>query len=125
MSVSYDGRFFRTVVNAETGDVTADTLFRYHQRGDLVWAEYEGGGVRFGTLIALADPDGNLDMRYQHVSAGGELMTGVCRSRPEVLADGRLRVHETWQWTCGDHSAGTSVIEEISAEDAARLRGTL
>jgi hypothetical protein len=113
MNVSYDGRVFRTVVNAETGDVTTETLFTYHQHGKIVWATYEGGGVTFGTLVALAASDGRLDMRYQHVSSKGELMTGVCRSVPEVLSDGRLRVHETWRWTCGDHSSGTSVIEEV------------
>jgi hypothetical protein len=114
VAINYDGRRFRTVVNAETGNVTADTVFSYHQRGNLVWATYEGGGVQFGTLVALADEQGILDMRYQHVSQDGQLMTGVCRSVPEILPDGRLRLHETWQWTCGDHSCGTSVIEEIS-----------
>ena len=113
MPISYDGRTFRTVMNAETGNVTADTLFHYHQKGSVVWATYEGGGVLFGTLVALADEPGRLDMRYQHVSRGGELMTGICRSEPELLPDGRLRVHEAWRWTCGDHSSGTSVIEEL------------
>jgi hypothetical protein len=59
MNVSYDGRVFRTVVNAETGDVTTETLFTYHQHGKIVWATYEGGGVTFGTLVALAASDGS------------------------------------------------------------------
>jgi hypothetical protein len=42
MNVSCDGRVFRTVVNAETGDVTTETLFTYHQHGKIVWATYEG-----------------------------------------------------------------------------------
>lgn len=111
--ISYDGRRFRTIANAESGDVREDTLFEYHQDGDVVWATYSGGGVRFGTLVALADAAGRLEMRYQHISASGELRAGVCRSVPELLPDGRLRVHESWQWTTGDCSAGTSVIEEV------------
>jgi len=39
-------------------------------------------------------------------------MTGVCRTTPEQLPDGRLRLHETWHWTSGDGSAGSSVLEE-------------
>jgi len=40
-------------------------------------------------------------------------MTGVCRSTPELLPDGRIRLHEKWQWTCGDRASGESIIEEI------------
>jgi len=41
-------------------------------------------------------------------------MTGVCRSRLEILADGRYRLHEDWQWTSGDLSSGSSIVEEIA-----------
>ena len=40
-------------------------------------------------------------------------MTGLCRSRLEILPDGRYRLHEEWQWTSGDKSRGTSMIEEV------------
>lgn len=111
--INYDRRRFRSVSNSETGEVGAGTLFEYHQRDGVVWATYEGGAIRFGTLIATVDEDGVLDMRYHHVNAAGELMTGRCRSTPEVLPDGRLRLHERWQWTSGDGSSGESVIEEV------------
>lgn len=111
--IDYDGRRFRSLSNSETGEVDAETVFEYHQRGDIVWATYEGGAIRFGTLIARVDAAGALDMRYHHVNAAGELMTGRCRSIPEVLPDGRLRLHERWQWTSGDGSSGESVVEEV------------
>lgn len=111
--IDYDGRRFRSVSNSPTGEVGAETVFAYHQKGDVVWATYEGGAIRFGTLIAKVDGDGVLDMRYHHVNAAGELMTGVCSSTPEVLPDGRVRLHEQWRWTSGDGSSGESVIEEV------------
>jgi hypothetical protein len=43
----------------------------------------------------------------------GTLQTGICQSKPEILANGRVRLHETWKWTSGDFSEGTSMIEEI------------
>ena len=111
--VDYDGRRFRSVENSATGEVGPETVFRYGQDGDVVRATYEGGGVRSGVLIATADGEGNLDARYAHVNESGGLMTGECRTRPEVLPDGRLRLHEEWRWTSGDGSSGRSVVEEI------------
>ncbi len=109
----YDNKTFRSVTNTSNGEVGGDTLFHYHQQADIVWAEYAGGSIRKGFLIATVQPDNSLDMRYQHVNAQGELMTGSCRSTPELLTDGRIRLHEQWQWTCGNHSAGESTIEEV------------
>lgn len=111
--IDYDGKTLRSVENSPNGEVSGDTTFHYHQDGNIVWAEYSGGDIVRGHLIAVADDDGVLDMRYQHVNNNGELMTGVCTSRPELLPDGRIRLHESWAWTSGDRSSGTSVVEEI------------
>jgi hypothetical protein len=29
------------------------------------------------------------------------------------MENGKLRMHESWQWTSGDFSSGNSIIEEI------------
>jgi hypothetical protein len=115
MKINYDGRVFRSVSNSDNGEVSAATTFYYHQQDDIVWATYGGGAIRFGTLVAKVVDAGCLEMRYQHVNARGELMTGRCHSTPAVLPDGRLRLFERWQWTCGDLSSGTSEIEEGQA----------
>jgi hypothetical protein len=109
----YDGRTFRSVMNSDSGEVSAATVFHYHQQGRIVWAEYSGGELVPGMLLALANANGCLDLRYQHVNSGGELMTGVCRSTPELLLDGRYRLREYWRWTCGSESSVESVIEEV------------
>ena len=111
--MNYDARVFRSVENSAGGDVDAATTFHYHQRDDVVWATYEGGSVVFGTLVAKADTLGNVDMRYQHISVDGSFKSGRCHSRPETLPDGRLRLHEQWQWTDGAEGAGVSTIEEV------------
>lgn len=116
MSIHFDNRTFRSISNSDTGQVGSETLFHYHQDGDVVWAEYSGGEIVRGTLIAKVQADDSLEMRYQHVNRKGELMTGVCTSIPELLPDGRIRLHETWQWTCSDHSSGESILEEIPSE---------
>ncbi|PLK45601.1 n-acetylglutamate synthase [Emticicia sp. TH156] len=104
---------FRAVRNAANGDVGDETLFHYSQEADVVWAEYAGGTVVKGFLIAKMLKNSVLDMRYEHLNTAGELMTGKCISTPEILPDGRIRLHEKWQWTSRDLSSGESVVEEI------------
>jgi len=111
--INYDGKMFRTAENTENGEVNGETIFHYHQSGNLVWAEYSGGGIALGRLIAVVDEHGNLDMRYHHVNDRNEMMTGVCKSTPERLASGKLRMHEEWEWTCRDRSKGYSTLEEV------------
>ncbi|GAA4447683.1 hypothetical protein GCM10023189_04380 [Nibrella saemangeumensis] len=110
----YKGKVFRSVANTENGEVGTETLFNYQQEGKIVWADYAGGAIVKGFLIATVNPDNSLDMRYQHVNQAGELMTGRCHSVPQYLSDGRLRLHERWQWTSGDGSSGESVVEEVA-----------
>lgn len=113
MGFDYDGRRFRAVFNSTSGEVGGDTVFSYRQEGNLVWATYSGGSIRLGHLVALMSENGELAMRYHHVNTAGLLQTGVCHSVPSVLPDGRYQLAESWQWTSGDLSAGTSLLEEI------------
>lgn len=112
-NINYDGRRFRSIANSPNGEASGATVFEYRQRGDALWGIYAGGAVRKGTLVAVVAADGALDMRYQHLNDRGELMTGECRSTPELLPDGRLRLRESWRWTSGDGSSGSSIVEEI------------
>ena len=76
-------------------------------------AEYEGGQILKGHLIGLVDEDGNIEMRYHQINKKGELMTGICTSKPEWTKEGKIRLYENWQWTSGDQSGGKSILEEI------------
>lgn len=113
MLIDLDGRRFQAVSNSAAGEVGDGTIFHYHQDGLLVWANYNGGSIVRGHLIATLTSDATLDMRYHHVNLSGELMTGICNSRVEVLTDGLYRLHESWQWTCGTGATGESVLEEF------------
>ena len=113
-AIHYHGRTFRSVNNSSNGEVSGETLFHYQQQGQIVWATYQGGAIQWGTLIAKVDENGCLEMRYQHINIAGQLMTGECHSTPEILLDGRIRLHERWQWTSGDRSVGQSIVEEVA-----------
>lgn len=113
--INYDGKVFSSVGNSGNDEVSSETVFHYHQKADLVWAEYAGGAIIFGSLIAKADHAGNLDARYQHLNKNGKLMTGICRSEPEITTENKIRLREKWQWTSGDFSEGESVVEEVKS----------
>jgi len=109
----YGGRLFRVVSVTGQSDTDTETIFQYSQKGYVVTAEYSGGNIRYGHLVGKIHSDGNFHASYHHVTDDGELMTGLCDTRHEMLPGNKMRLHETWQWTNGDKSSGTSVLEEI------------
>ncbi len=111
--ISYHNKKFRAIANSVNGETSSDTIFYYQQQGNIVSANYSGGQIISGNLIALVDASGSLNMRYHQVNAKGELMTGICFSIPEILPNGKIRLYEKWEWTSGDKSVGESIIEEL------------
>ncbi|MBK8581294.1 MAG: n-acetylglutamate synthase [Flavobacteriales bacterium] len=111
--MDYNNKLFRPVENTDNGETTAETVFAYKQSGNILTSEYQGGQISKGHLIGLVDKNGLIEMRYHQVNLRGELMTGVCTSKPEVMPNGKIRLHETWRWTSGDGSSGKSVLEEL------------
>lgn len=112
MKMNYHNKKFRPVSNTENGETSEATIFHYQQEGNILTADYAGGAVRQGHLIGLVAEDGSIDMRYHQVNTQGVLMTGRCWSTPELLENGKIRLHESWKWTSGDESKGNSIVEE-------------
>ena len=111
--INYHKKKFRPISNTENGETSAETIFYYKQDGNILTSEYSGGTIKKGLLIGLVDDEGNIEMRYSQISENNEFMTGICVSTPEILPNGKIRLHENWQWTSGDCSKGNSIIEEI------------
>jgi hypothetical protein len=110
--INYNDKVFKPVSNTENGETTHETTFHYQQTGNVLTSAYSGGKIKVGHLIGLVDDKGNIDMRYHQINTNGELMTGICKSTPEILKSGKIRLHEIWEWTSGDGSKGESIIEE-------------
>ncbi len=110
--MNYNNKVFKPISNTDNGETSNETIFHYKQVGNIVTATYSGGKIIQGHLIGLVDSFGNIEMRYHQVNDKNEMMTGICKSTPEILANGKIRLHEAWEWTSGDKSTGTSIIEE-------------
>ncbi|UII33458.1 n-acetylglutamate synthase [Fulvivirga ulvae] len=111
--IDYNDRKFKPVINSENGEVDSEMIFHYRQTGNIVTCRYSGSNITEGHLIALVDEQGVLNMRYHQINNKGEIMTGTCKSTPEVMHNGKIRLHENWQWTSGDMSKGLSLLEEL------------
>ncbi len=105
-----EDRFFTAIENSESGEVSSQTIFAYHQKGNVIWAEYSGGSIIKGFLLGTIDDNNNLHFNYQHINTDNKLKSGSCDSVPKT-ENGILRFYEKWKWTDGEE--GTSIIEEI------------
>jgi hypothetical protein len=112
--MNYNGRKFKVVSTSGSGEVTTELTFHYRQEGDVLSCNYSGGVIQEGTLLGSVDEQGVITFTYRQVNQRGVERSGICVSTPEVLDDGRIRLHETWRWTDGDQSTGTAVLEEVS-----------
>lgn len=110
MTRSLDGLVFVPVADQAPGQVGRRTRFEYHERDGLVWADYQGGDVVKGHLIGTREDD-TVDFRYVQLRVDGTTASGRCTSIVTVLADGRLRLEETWSWESQEGS-GTSSVEQ-------------
>lgn len=113
ITINYENKTFTPQENSANGEVGGGTVFNYHQEGNVLWAEYAGGEVVRGHLIGTVADDGTLDFHYQHLNEEGKVRIGKCHSTPQVAEDGKLIMHEEWQWLNGDESTGTSLVVEI------------
>ena len=111
--MNYNNKKFRSISNTDNGETSEETIFEYKQKDNILTATYSGGEIQKGHLIGLVDKEGKIEMRYHQINLKGELMTGVCFSKPEIMDNGKIRLYETWQWTSGDKSKGNSILEEV------------
>lgn len=110
--IDYDGKIFVPIVNSENGEVDDNTTFRYHQSGTDFQADYTGGDIKIGTMVGKVSENGELDFYYQHLNVNGEMRVGKCHSVPQINSNGKIELHEQWQWLNGDCSSGSSIVVE-------------
>ncbi|WP_139959540.1 n-acetylglutamate synthase [Flavicella sediminum] len=111
--INYHNKKFRVRSNSENGALSTQMIFHYQQTGTILSCSYSDSTIIKGELLGLVNTDGSIEMSYQQINLKKELMTGICTSTPEILANGKILLHEKWQWTSGDKSVGTSTLEEL------------
>ena len=113
MKFKYNNKSFIPKSLSQNSELDSTSVFLYQQKGNVLFCEYSGGNVVRGHLIGIVDNTGHIDMRYHQVNKSGQIQTGICNSTPELNTNGKIILHEQWQWTSGDKSRGTSTLIEI------------
>ncbi len=111
--MNYNNKKFKVIEVSENGEVSETLIFDYKQVGNILSATYNDTNIIKGHLLGWVDTEGNITMSYHQINKEGVINTGKCTSKPEILSNGRIRLHETWQWTSGTRSKGQSILEEV------------
>jgi uncharacterized protein (AIM24 family) len=90
MAINLDNKQFKTLNNSDNGEVSDETVFHYRQEGDIIFAAYRGGNIVQGQLIGKIVLANHLEFVYQHINTDKELMTGKCKSYPELDKSGKI-----------------------------------
>lgn len=111
--MNYHNKKFRVIHNSENGEITNQMIFHYQQNKNIISCSYSGESIIEGHLLGTVQQNGTISMSYHQINSKNQLLTGICTSTPQVLANGKIQLQEKWQWTNGDKSIGISTLEEI------------
>ena len=104
---NFDNKTFTLVENSENGSANAKTIFKYQQDGNLVTADYLGGRIRYGKIIARLEND-TLNMLYQCLTDEDELKAGKAIAKVRLDEKNKLRLTLDWEWLDNSNNKGTS-----------------
>jgi hypothetical protein len=110
--IDFNAKKFMLIQNTQSGEVNSDTVFEFSQKEDLVTADYYGGTIKFGKIIAQLQKD-QLEMLYQCLTKENELRAGKATAQISFTPDQKIRLKLRWKWITGDQSSGTSEYIEL------------
>lgn len=70
-------------------------------------AEYSGGTIKYGKIIATLDKD-TLNMLYQCVTSEYELKSGKAIAKISLTKENKILLKLDWQWLNGNKEKGVS-----------------
>lgn len=108
----FNNKTFALIDNSNNGEVNTETTFEYQQNGDLVSADYKGGTVKYGKIIALLEDD-KLNMVYQCITTDNELKAGKAIATITFSKNNKLKLNLDWQWLTGERDSGNSEYIEL------------
>lgn len=109
---NFNNKTFTLLQNSPNGNVSNETVFKYQQNGDLVTAEYVGGTIKYGKIIAILQGD-ILEMLYQCVTTDNQLKAGKAIAKIILTAEGKLKLSLNWEWLQAGNEKGQSEYIEV------------
>lgn len=110
--IDFNNKTFSLIANSENGKVTDETIFEYKQKGNLVTADYYGGSILYGKIIAILKDD-QLNMLYQCITTKNELKAGKAIAQISFAENDKLKLQLNWEWLDNKEEKGVSEYLEI------------
>ncbi len=112
MKYNFDNKTFILIDNSNNGTVSNEAVFRYKQIDNLVTADYSGGTIKHGRIIAKLVDD-HLEMLYHCLTTDDVLKAGSAIAQITLSESNKMKLQLNWRWLTGDLSSGTSEYIEI------------
>ncbi len=100
--INFNHKTFSLLANSENGKVNTETIFEYKQDGNIVTADYYGGTIRCGKIIAVLNGT-QLNMLYQCITTKNELKSGKAIAEISFTENDKIKLKLNWEWL-GDHN---------------------
>ena len=105
--LNFNNKTFSLISNSENGKVNTETIFEFKQDGNLVTADYYGGTIRYGKIIAVLNHR-QLNMLYQCATTNKELKAGKAIAEISFTQNEKIKLKLNWEWLDNKNEKGTS-----------------
>ncbi len=112
---NFDNHVFKQISSCKTDLVPEETVWIFHQDGQVVWGEYEGGPIQKGLAVGRVSDSGELEFSCQHIDHALTIHSGMCKATAVMLGDGRIRLECKRDWNSKDGVVSEeAVLEEVN-----------
>lgn len=105
--INFNNKTFSLLENSENGKVNSETIFKYKQEGNLVTANYYGGNIKYGKIIANLS-NNTLNMLYQCITTENELKAGKAIAEISLTINNKMKLKLNWEWLGDKNEHGIS-----------------
>lgn len=105
--INFNNKTFSLITNSENGKVNSETIFEYKQNGNFVTADYYGGTIRYGKIIAILN-ETQLNMLYQCITFDNELKAGKAIADISFTENEKIKLKLNWEWLGDRNETGVS-----------------
>lgn len=109
---NFNNKTFALLENSNNGKVDTETIFKYKQEGNLVTAEYYGGTIKYGKIIAELKGS-ELKMLYQCFTTDNQLKAGKAIAKISLTENSKIKLSLDWEWLNEENLKGKSEYIEI------------
>ena len=87
--------------------MNSETIFKYKQEDNIITADYYGGPIKYGKIIANLS-NNKLHMLYQCITTEYELKAGKAIAEISLTKHKKIKLKLNWEWLGEKNESGVS-----------------